>query len=80
VLAPSHPTPPSQQPHLPSQVLDRKLASERYLRASGLNYTIVRPGGLTNEPAAQVLGREGPRCGGNLNWVENNPAGAGCKQ
>ncbi|KAF6252548.1 pyridine nucleotide binding protein [Scenedesmus sp. NREL 46B-D3] len=35
-------------------VLDRKLAAERYLRASGLRYTIVRPGGLRSEPAAEV--------------------------
>merc|ERR550514_438304 len=27
-------------------VLDEKLVAEKYLRASGLDYTIVRPGGL----------------------------------
>jgi uncharacterized protein YbjT (DUF2867 family) len=31
-------------------VLKWKLAGEDYLRASGLAYTIVRPGGLLNEP------------------------------
>jgi len=35
-------------------VLDRKLAAEQYLRASGLNYTIVRPGGLAKEPPEEV--------------------------
>lgn len=35
-------------------VLDHKLAAERYLRASGLRYTIVRPGGLRSEPASEV--------------------------
>jgi uncharacterized protein YbjT (DUF2867 family) len=33
-------------------VLAAKLASENYLRASGLPYTIVRPGGLGDRPAA----------------------------
>jgi uncharacterized protein YbjT (DUF2867 family) len=31
-------------------VLDEKLAAELNLRGSGLDYTIVRPGGLSNEP------------------------------
>lgn len=31
-------------------VLDEKLVAERYLRASGLDYTIVRPGGLKATP------------------------------
>eukprot|EP00798_Chlamydomonas_sp_ICE-L_P030077 gene30077-35042_t len=35
-------------------VLDHKLAAERYLRASGMTWTIVRPGGLMNEPASEV--------------------------
>lgn len=35
-------------------VLDHKLAAEKYLRASGLDYTIVRPGGLSNEFPAKV--------------------------
>jgi len=30
-----------------------RLKGEDYLRASGLTYTIVRPGGLVNEPAGQ---------------------------
>ena len=35
------------------QVLTWKLKGEDALRASGLTYTIVRPGGLTNEPGGQ---------------------------
>ena len=34
-------------------VLKWKLKGENALRASGVPYTIVRPGGLTNEPAGQ---------------------------
>jgi uncharacterized protein YbjT (DUF2867 family) len=34
-------------------VLKWKLEGENYLRASGLAYTIVRPGGLLNEPPRQ---------------------------
>ncbi|MFC7316349.1 SDR family oxidoreductase [Halomarina halobia] len=41
-------------------ILDAKEASEEHLRRSGLDYTIVRPGGLTNDPAAgDVLVGEG---------------------
>jgi uncharacterized protein YbjT (DUF2867 family) len=35
-------------------VLDEKLAAELNLRASGLDYTVVRPGGLSNEPESAV--------------------------
>ncbi|KAG2498723.1 hypothetical protein HYH03_003463 [Edaphochlamys debaryana] len=35
-------------------VLGKKLVAEKYLRASGLNYTIIRPGGLSNDPEADV--------------------------
>lgn len=35
-------------------VLEKKLVAEKYLRASGLDYTIVRPGGLSNEPESAV--------------------------
>ena len=35
------------------RVLDWKLQGENYLRKSGLNYTIVRPGGLTDEPGGR---------------------------
>ena len=31
-------------------VLDEKLVAEKYLKASGLDYTIVRPGGLKAKP------------------------------
>eukprot|EP00929_Paragymnodinium_shiwhaense_P036039 TRINITY_DN19365_c0_g1_i1.p1 TRINITY_DN19365_c0_g1~~TRINITY_DN19365_c0_g1_i1.p1 ORF type:complete len:336 (+),score=115.23 TRINITY_DN19365_c0_g1_i1:67-1074(+) len=36
-------------------VLDEKLVAEKYLRASGLDYTIVRPGGLKSEAATGNL-------------------------
>ena len=36
-------------------VLDEKLVAEKYLRASGLNYTIVRPGGLKAKPPTGAL-------------------------
>lgn len=29
-----------------------KLQAEQYVRKSGINYTIIRPGGLRDEPAA----------------------------
>ncbi|GIL42292.1 hypothetical protein Vafri_311 [Volvox africanus] len=35
-------------------VLICKLKAEKYLRTSGLNYTIIRPGGLSNEPESVV--------------------------
>lgn len=31
-------------------VLVAKLQAERYIRKSGINYTIIRPGGLKNDP------------------------------
>ncbi|GLT50640.1 hypothetical protein SLA2020_241130 [Shorea laevis] len=31
-------------------VLIAKLQAEQYIRTSGINYTIIRPGGLTNDP------------------------------
>jgi uncharacterized protein YbjT (DUF2867 family) len=36
-------------------VLDEKLIAENYLRASGLDYTIVRPGGLKAKPPTGAL-------------------------
>lgn len=36
-------------------VLDEKIIAENYLRASGLDYTIVRPGGLKAKPPAGEL-------------------------
>jgi uncharacterized protein YbjT (DUF2867 family) len=44
-------------------VLTWKLKGEDYLRASGLPYTIVRPGGLLNEPAGkgEVIFEQGDR-------------------
>ena len=36
-------------------VLDEKIAAERYLRTSGLDYTIVRPGGLKATPPSGRL-------------------------
>jgi uncharacterized protein YbjT (DUF2867 family) len=40
------------------QILDKKLEAEKYLRASGLNYTIIRPGGLAKEAPQEVSGRK----------------------
>lgn len=42
------------------QVLDEKIVAEKYLRASGLDYTIVRPGGLKATPPSGnlVVGKE----------------------
>jgi len=37
------------------QVLDEKIVAENYLRASGLDYTIVRPGGLKAKPPTGAL-------------------------
>lgn len=37
-------------------VLDHKLVAENYLRASGLGWAVVRPGGLSNEPPEKVGG------------------------
>ena len=34
-------------------ILEWKLKGEEAVRATGINYTIVRPGGLTNEPGGQ---------------------------
>jgi len=36
-------------------VLDEKIVAENYLRASGLDYTIVRPGGLKSTPSTGAL-------------------------
>ncbi|EJK67043.1 hypothetical protein THAOC_11969, partial [Thalassiosira oceanica] len=36
-------------------VLDEKIVAENYLRSSGLDYTIVRPGGLKAKPATGEL-------------------------
>merc|ERR1740121_2657590 len=36
-------------------VLDEKIIAEKYLRASGLDYTIVRPGGLKAKPPTGPL-------------------------
>ena len=47
------------------QVLEAKLVAEKYLRASGLDWTIVRPGGLKADPptgALFVSGENTPSC------------------
>jgi uncharacterized protein YbjT (DUF2867 family) len=31
-------------------ILDEKLSAEKYLAASGLTWTVIRPGGLSNDP------------------------------
>jgi uncharacterized protein YbjT (DUF2867 family) len=40
-------------------VLDHKLAAEKYLRASGLDWTVVRPGGLSSDAPEKVRRRRG---------------------
>ncbi len=50
-------------------VLDWKGKGEEYLRASGIPYTILRPGGLTNAPGGEVgirLTRGGELGGGTI--------------
>jgi nucleoside-diphosphate-sugar epimerase len=37
------------------QVLDEKIVAEKHLRASGIDYTIVRPGGLKAKPPTGAL-------------------------
>ncbi|EIE27205.1 NAD(P)-binding protein [Coccomyxa subellipsoidea C-169] len=39
---------------LMSSLLTNGAASEKYLRSSGLEWTVVRPGGLSNKPLAEV--------------------------
>lgn len=51
-LAVTHPEHPLNQ-H--GRMLDWKLKGEEALRASGLVYTIIRPGGLTDEPGGAAL-------------------------
>eukprot|EP00586_Coscinodiscus_wailesii_P002110 CAMPEP_0172483292 /NCGR_PEP_ID=MMETSP1066-20121228/10222_1 /TAXON_ID=671091 /ORGANISM="Coscinodiscus wailesii, Strain CCMP2513" /LENGTH=324 /DNA_ID=CAMNT_0013247075 /DNA_START=141 /DNA_END=1115 /DNA_ORIENTATION=- len=41
------------------KVLDEKIVAENYLRASGLDYTIVRPGGLKAKPPTGALSISG---------------------
>ncbi|OEU08925.1 NAD(P)-binding protein [Fragilariopsis cylindrus CCMP1102] len=36
-------------------VLDEKLVAEQYLKASGMNYSIIRPGGLKSKPPTGAL-------------------------
>ena len=46
-------------------MLEAKLVAEKYLRASGLDWTIVRPGGLKADPptgALFVSGENTPSC------------------
>lgn len=40
-------------------VLDEKIVAENYLRASGMDYTIVRPGGLKAKPPTGALAISG---------------------
>jgi uncharacterized protein YbjT (DUF2867 family) len=35
-------------------LMDHKYAGEEALRNSGVSYTVVRPGGLTNKPAGEM--------------------------
>lgn len=48
------------------KVLDEKIVAENYLRKSGLDYTIVRPGGLKAKPptgALKILGEDTTNAG-----------------
>ena len=52
--------------------MDAKFRGEEALRASGLNYTVVRPGGLKDGPAGQkrlVIG-QGDRSSGAVNRAD----------
>ena len=51
---PSILTPP-RQTNAFGHVLEEKLVAEKYLRASGLDWTIVRPGGLKADPPTGAL-------------------------
>lgn len=51
-LAVTHPEHPLNQY---GRILDWKLKGEDVLRSSGLVYTIIRPGGLTDEPGGAAL-------------------------
>lgn len=42
-------------------LMDNKFKGEEALRSSGLSYTIVKPGGLTNAPGGTVQLRAGAR-------------------
>jgi len=54
------------------QVLTWKLKGEDALRASGLTYTIVRPGGLTDEPGGQaaLIFDQGDRISGMISRAD----------
>lgn len=54
------------------QILTWKLKGEEYLRNSGLVYTIVRPGGLKNEPGGQSALKidQGDRISGMISRVD----------
>ncbi len=52
-------------------VLTQKTKAEEYLQASGLSYTIVRPGGLINDPATgQGTLYESPAVHGRINRTD----------
>ena len=46
---------PPRQTNAFGHVLEEKLVAEKYLRASGLDWTIVRPGGLQADPPTGAL-------------------------
>jgi hypothetical protein len=41
------------------EFLKAKYNADEYLKVSGLNYSIVRPGSLTNEPPLSTIELEG---------------------
>ena len=60
--------PPGWFRRLLGPVLEAKGEAERHLRKSGLTYTILRPGGLTDDPATGdvVVGEGGPTVAGSI--------------
>lgn len=54
------------------RVLDWKLKGENALRESGLEYTIIRPGGLTDEPAGKTALKfdQGDRISGQVSRAD----------
>ncbi|HEX7973414.1 MAG TPA: SDR family oxidoreductase, partial [Anaerolineales bacterium] len=68
-IAVTHPEHPLNQY---GRVLDWKLKGEEALRASGLTYTIVRPGGLTDAPGGEhaLLFDQGDRISGLISRAD----------
>ncbi len=53
------------------EVLEMKTQAEKILQESGLNYTILRPGGMTNDPASgTAIKTEDHNCMGVINRAD----------